>query len=54
MHRKDKVKPGYKKKIREEIDQIKKKHRREIIKNDIKRQIKERAIAKIRSERGGD
>jgi ATP-dependent RNA helicase CshB len=54
MHRKDKVKPGYKRKIKEEIEQIKKKHRREIIKNDIKRQIKERAIAKVKSERGGN
>lgn len=52
MHKKDKVKPGYKKKIQAEIDQIKRKHKREIIKKDIQRQIKERAIAKNKELRG--
>lgn len=37
-----KVKPGYKKKIRDEIAKAKQKHRREIIKKDIRRQRVER------------
>lgn len=37
-----KVKPGYKKKVREEIAKAKQKHRREIIKKDIRRQRVER------------
>lgn len=37
-----KVKPGYKKKIREEVKKIKQQHRREIIKQDIRRQRVER------------
>ena len=37
-----KVKPGYKKKIRDEIAKAKQKHRREIIKKDIRRQTVER------------
>lgn len=36
--KKDKVKPGYKKKVKEEIEKAKRKHRREIIKKDIRRQ----------------
>ena len=38
----EKVKPGYKKKVKRAIDKVKQKHRREIIKNDIKRQRIER------------
>ena len=37
-----KVKPGYKKKVREEVKKIKQQHRREIIKRDIRRQRVER------------
>ena len=37
-----KVKPGYKKKVREEIKKVKQQHRREIIKKDIRRQRVER------------
>ena len=42
------VKPGYKKKMKNEIDKIKRKHRREVIEADIKRQIKERAIKRTK------
>ncbi|MDD3383223.1 MAG: DEAD/DEAH box helicase [Bacilli bacterium] len=44
--KKNGVKPGYKKKMKEEIDKIKRKYRRKMIEEDIKRQIKERAIKK--------
>ena len=37
-----KVKPGYKKKVREEVKKVKQQHRREIIRNDIRRQRVER------------
>jgi len=37
-----KVKPGYKKKVREEVKKVKQQHRREIIKKDIRRQRVER------------
>ena len=46
------VKPGYKKKMKNEIDRIKRKHKREIIEKDIKRQIKERAIKRTKAEKG--
>ena len=52
LHKKDKVKPGYKKKLQKEIDAIKRKHKREIIKADIKRQIKQRAIERVKHNRG--
>ena len=38
----NKVKPGYKKKLKDEIAKAKQKHRREIIKKDIRRQRVER------------
>lgn len=38
----DVVKPGYKKKVREAVAQVKRKHRREIIRKDIRRQRVER------------
>lgn len=41
--KKTKVKPIYKKKQKEEIDRLRRKKRREMIRNDIKRQQKERA-----------
>lgn len=37
-----KVKPGYKKKIEQEVDKVKRQHKRQIIKEDIKRQKQER------------
>lgn len=42
LNKGDKVKPGYKKKVKRAIDKVKQKHRREVIKNDIKRQRIER------------
>lgn len=46
------VKPGYKKKVKEEIERAKAKHRREVIKKDIKKRIKERAIERTKREKG--
>ena len=48
------VKPGYKKKVKDEIERVKAKHRREIIKKDIKKRIKERAIERTKKEKGYD
>ena len=48
--KKKKVQPGYKKKMKEEIDKAKKKRKREIIKADIKKRQKERAIKRNRGE----
>ena len=47
------VKPGYKKKVKNEIEKVKAKHRREVIKKDIKKRIKERAIERTKKEKGG-
>ena len=46
-----KVKPGYKKKRKEEISKLKRRARREMIRNEIKSQTKERAKAKQRAKR---
>lgn len=46
-----KVKPNYKKKQREQIDALRRKRKRQIIKEDIRRQKKERAKAKQRAKR---
>ena len=46
------VKPGYKKKVKQEIEKVKAKHRREVIKKDIKKRIKERAIERTKREKG--
>lgn len=46
------VKPGYKKKVKSEIEKVKAKHRREVIKKDIKKRIKERAIERTKREKG--
>lgn len=43
VNRPTKVKPGYKKKRKREIEKILKKRKREIIRQDIRRQKKERA-----------
>lgn len=51
VHRKkQKVKPNYKKKQRQEIERLKRKRKREIIQKDIQRQKKERAIEKQRAK----
>lgn len=46
------VKPGYKVKRNQEIEKLKKRKKREMIKEDINKQKKERAKAKVREERG--
>lgn len=48
------VKPGYKKKVNEQIANIKRKQRRKMIQADIKRQIRERAIVRTKSEKRGE
>lgn len=48
--KKTKVKPNYKKKQQREIDNLRRRKRREMIRSDIKRQQKERAIAKLKGE----
>ena len=42
----------YKKKVKDEIERVKARHRREIIKKDIKKRIKERAIERTKKEKG--
>ena len=51
--KKTKVKPGYKKKRKQEVEKIKRKQRREMIQNDIKTRQKARAKAKSIAERFG-
>lgn len=50
VHKKKKVKPNYKKRQRQEIDRMKRRKRREMIKLDIKRQQKERAKERQRQK----
>lgn len=50
IHKSKKVKPNYKKKVKQEVEKVKRKHRREIIQGDIKKRIKERAIKKNKGE----
>ena len=45
-----KVKPGYKKKVKTAIEKVKRKHRREIIRKDIRRQREERYIKESREK----
>lgn len=52
INKNKKVKPGYKKKLNSEIENIKRKHRREMIKKDIARQKKERYIAESKARKG--
>lgn len=53
VKRKNKVvKPGYKVKRNQEVEKLKRRKKREMIKNDINNQKKERGKAKIREERG--
>ena len=47
-NKKTKVKPNYKKKQKQEIDKLRRRKRREMIRSDIQRQKKERAIKKQR------
>ena len=51
--KKKKVKPGYKVKRKQEIEKLKRKARRQMIQEDIKRQKKERAKQKMIEKRGG-
>lgn len=46
MNKSKKVKPNHKKKLKEKVNKVKQKHHREVIQNDIKKRIKERAIKK--------
>lgn len=48
-----KIKPGYKKKRREEVARLKRKAKRQMNQNEIKAQVKERAKAKQRAKREG-
>lgn len=50
-NKKKKVKPGYKKKRKEEIDRLKRKAKRQMIQNEIKAQVKERAKERQRAKR---
>lgn len=49
--KKTKVKPGYKVKRKQEVEQLKRRARREMIRNDIQRQKKDRAKAKMQAKR---
>ncbi len=46
-----KVKPGYKKRRNEQISDLKRKAKRQMIHDDIKKQVKDRAVAKQRAKR---
>ena len=50
MNKSKKVKPNHKKKVLQAIDKVKRKHKRELIQNDIKKRIKQRAIMKTKGE----
>ena len=50
MNKSKQVKPNHKKKVKQAIAQVKRKHRREVIQNDIKKRIKERAIKRTKGE----
>lgn len=52
--KKAKVKPGYKVKRKQEVEKLKRKAHREMIRNDIQRQKKDRAKAKINAQRSQD
>ncbi len=53
IRRPKKVKPGYKKKRKREIEQVVRKQKRQMIQDDIRRQKKERARAAQREKRNG-
>ena len=50
IHKSKQVKPNHKKKVKMAIAQVKRKHIREVIQNDIKKRIKERAIKRSKGE----
>ena len=50
MNKSKKVKPNHKKKLKNEVEKVKRRKRREIIQNDIKKRIKERAIKRSKGE----
>ena len=49
--KKTKVKPNYRKKQKQEVERLRRKARRTMIQEDIRRQQKERAKAKMRAKR---
>ena len=51
MNTSSKVKPNYKKKVKLAVEKVKRKHKRDVIKNDIKKRIVERAIKKNKGEK---
>lgn len=53
-NKKVKVKPGYKKKRKAEVDKLKRKAKRTMIQTEIKKQAKERAKANQRAKRGSE
>ncbi|WP_279160746.1 DEAD/DEAH box helicase [Thomasclavelia cocleata] len=53
IRRPKKVKPGYKKKRKREVEQVVRKQKRQMIQDDIRRQKKERARAAQREKRNG-
>ena len=50
MNKSKKVKPNHKKKMKKAVEKVKRKHKREIIKNDIQKRIRQRAINKNKGE----
>ena len=52
--KKTKVKPGYKKKRAQEVEKLKRRARRAMIQEDIRRQKKERAKQKMIEKRNGE
>lgn len=51
MNTSSKVKPNYKKKVKLAVEKVKRKHKRDVIKSDIKKRIVERAIKKNKGEK---
>ncbi|MDF9825342.1 ATP-dependent RNA helicase CshB [Breznakia sp. PF5-3] len=51
-NKKVKVKPGYKKKRKAKVDQLKRKAKRQMVQSEIKKQAKEKAKARQRAKRG--
>lgn len=50
--KKTKVKPGYKKRRKEEVDKLKRKAKRQLVQSEIKKQAKEKSKARQRANRG--
>lgn len=51
MNKSKKVKPNHKKKVRLAVEEVKRKRRRQMIQDDIKKQIKKRAIERTKGEK---